>query len=158
MCVGPVVPPAEEDPPFVGYVIERDSCVVVAPVVESFPLGLVAGLGFGASGWCEGDAVEVTDEEDACRSAPGVMAGALARGLGVPDDLSIVAVAMSEQAALMSAPAMTTVSVDEREMGRLGVELLISRLEGESGPCTQKLFDGTLQVRGTSGPTGSPTG
>jgi DNA-binding LacI/PurR family transcriptional regulator len=92
------------------------------------------------------------------QAAPGVMAGALSRGLVVPDDLSTVAIAMSEQAALMSAPAMTTVSVDEREMGRLGVELLISRLEGESGPCTQKLFGGTLQVRGTSCPAASRTG
>jgi len=91
------------------------------------------------------------------QAAPGVMAGALARGLHVPDDLSIVAIAMSEQAALMSAPAMTTVSADEREMGRLGIELLISRLEGESGPYTQKLFQGTLHARGTSGPVRSRT-
>jgi DNA-binding LacI/PurR family transcriptional regulator len=89
------------------------------------------------------------------QAAPGVMAGALARGLRVPDDLSIVAIDMSEQAALMSAPAMTTVSPDEREMGRLGVELLISRLEGGSGPHAQKLFEGTLQARGTSGPAPS---
>jgi DNA-binding LacI/PurR family transcriptional regulator len=91
------------------------------------------------------------------QAAPGVMAGALARGLRVPDDLSIVAVAMSEQAALMSAPAMTTVSADEHEMGRQGIELLISQLEGRSGPRAQKLFEGTLQVRGTSGPAPSQT-
>ncbi|RNM12644.1 LacI family transcriptional regulator [Nocardioides pocheonensis] len=86
------------------------------------------------------------------QAAPGVMAGALARGLRVPDDLSVVAIAMSDQAALMSAPAMTAVSADEREMGRLGVELLIKRLEGEAGPHTQKLFEGVLKSRGTSGP------
>lgn len=89
------------------------------------------------------------------QAAPGVMAGALTRGLRVPDDLSIVAIAMSEQAALMSAPAMTTVSADEHELGRRGVELLISRLEGEPGPRTRKLFEGTLQVRGTCGPVPS---
>jgi DNA-binding LacI/PurR family transcriptional regulator len=92
------------------------------------------------------------------QAAPGVMAGALARGLRIPDDLSVVAVAMSEQAALMSVPAMTTVSADEHEMGRRGVELLISRLEGDPGPWTQKLFEGTLRVRGTSGPAPSPAG
>ncbi|WP_279433362.1 LacI family DNA-binding transcriptional regulator [Micromonospora sp. KC606] len=86
------------------------------------------------------------------QAAPGIMAGALTRGLRVPDHLSIVAIAMSEQAALMSAPAMTTVSPDEREMGRLGIELLINRLEGKPGAHTQKLFEGTLQIRGTSGP------
>jgi DNA-binding LacI/PurR family transcriptional regulator len=91
------------------------------------------------------------------QAAPGVMAGALTRGLRVPDDLSIVAIAMSEQAALMSAPAMTTISPDEREMGRIGVELLINRLEGQPGPYTQKLFEGTLQVRGTTGPAPSRT-
>lgn len=89
------------------------------------------------------------------QAAPGVMAGAIARGLLVPDDLSIVAIDMSQQAALMTTPAMTTVSPDERELGRLGVELLIRRLEGEPGPCTQKLFEGTLQIRGTSGPARS---
>jgi DNA-binding LacI/PurR family transcriptional regulator len=89
------------------------------------------------------------------QAAPGVMAGALARGLVIAEDLSLVAIAMSEQAALMSAPAMTTVGVDEHEMGRLGVELLIARLEGESGPPTQRLFTGTLQSRGTSGPARS---
>ncbi|MFC7597606.1 substrate-binding domain-containing protein [Terrabacter sp. GCM10028922] len=81
--------------------------------------------------------------------------GALARGLRVPDDLSIFAIDMSERAALMSAPAMTTVSPDEREMGRIGVELLISRLEGGSGPHAQKLFEGALHARGTSGPAPS---
>lgn len=91
------------------------------------------------------------------QAAPGLIAGALVRGVRVPEDLSIVAVAMSEQAALMSVPAMTTVSADEREMGRLGVELLINRLEGQAVPLTQKLFEGTLQVRGTSGPAPSRT-
>jgi DNA-binding LacI/PurR family transcriptional regulator len=86
------------------------------------------------------------------QASPGIVAGAIARGLRVPGDLSLVTIAMSEQAALMSVPAMTTVSADEREMGRLGVELLINRLEGEPGPYTQKLFEGTLHVRGTSGP------
>jgi DNA-binding LacI/PurR family transcriptional regulator len=91
------------------------------------------------------------------QAAPGVMAGALTRGLRVPHDLSIAAIAMSDQAALMSAPAMTTVSADEREMGRLGVELLIGRLEGRPAHRTQKLFEGTLRVRGTSGPAPTRT-
>jgi DNA-binding LacI/PurR family transcriptional regulator len=85
------------------------------------------------------------------------MAGALARSLRVPDDLSVVAVVMSEPAALMSVPAMTTVSVDERAMGRRGVELLISRLEGEPGPWTQILFEGTPAGSRNKRPsTGSP--
>lgn len=89
------------------------------------------------------------------QAAPGIMAGALTRRLRVPDDLSLVAIAMSEQAAMMSAPAMTTVSADEHEMGRLGIQLLIDRLEGQPGPHTQKLFHGTLQVRGTTAPARS---
>ena len=88
------------------------------------------------------------------QAAPGVMAGAISRGLHVPEDLSIVAIDMSQQAALMTTPSLTTVSPDERELGRLGVELLINRLEGAVGPLTQKLFEGPLQVRGTSGPPG----
>jgi DNA-binding LacI/PurR family transcriptional regulator len=86
------------------------------------------------------------------QAAPGVMLGAMARRMRIPEDLSIVGIAMSEQAALMSTPALTTVSADEHEMGRLGVELLIHRLEGETVPPNHKLFEGTLQVRGTSGP------
>lgn len=85
------------------------------------------------------------------QAAPGVMAGALARGLRIPDDLSLIAIAMSDQAACMSTPAMTTVSADEREMGRLGIELLINRLHDVSAAPTSKLFAGTLQERGTSG-------
>ena len=69
--------------------------------------------------------------------------------------VSLVAVAMSEQAAMMSAPAMTTVSADEHEMGRQGIQLLINQLEGQPGPHTQKLFQGTLQVRGTTAPARS---
>ena len=92
------------------------------------------------------------------QAAPGLMAGAISRGLRVPDDLSIVAIDMSQQAALMTTPSLTTVSPDERELGRLGVELLINRLEGALGPVTQKLFEGTLQVRGTSGPARSQAG
>lgn len=91
------------------------------------------------------------------QAAPGIMAGALTRGLRVPDDLSIVAIAMSEQAALMSAPAMTTVSADEHELGRQGIDLLISRLDDRPGPHAGKLFEGTLQIRGTSGPAPSRT-
>jgi DNA-binding LacI/PurR family transcriptional regulator len=92
------------------------------------------------------------------QAAPGIMAGALSRGLRVPGDLSIVAIAMSEQAALMSTPAMTTVSPDEHEMGRLGIELLVNQLEGKPSPHSQKLFEGTLQIRGTSGPAPTQTG
>lgn len=86
------------------------------------------------------------------QAAPGVMMGAMARQARVPQDLSIVGIAVSEQAALMSTPALTTVSADEHEMGRRAVELLIHRLEGETVPPNHKLFEGVLQVRGTSGP------
>ena len=84
-------------------------------------------------------------------AAPGLIAGACARRMNLPDDLSIVGIAISEQAALMSTPALTTVSANEHEMGQLRVELLIRRIEGEAGQSCHRLFEGTLQRRGSSG-------
>ncbi len=66
--------------------------------------------------------------------AIGVLRAAQARGLGVPDDLSVVGFDDMEQAANVT-PALTTVRQPLAEMGRIAVSLLVrllqkQRLEG----------------------------
>jgi DNA-binding LacI/PurR family transcriptional regulator len=86
------------------------------------------------------------------QAVPGIMAAAAGHGWRVPEDFSVVSIAMTPQAAEMTTPAMTTVSPSATEMGRAGVDVLIRRLEGADGPVSQQLFPGALEVRGTSGP------
>jgi DNA-binding LacI/PurR family transcriptional regulator len=86
------------------------------------------------------------------QAVPGIMVGAEQRGWRVPDDLSVVAITMTAQAAQMMIPPMTTVSPSASAMGRAGVDALIQRLEGRLLDASQMLFEGELTVRGTSGP------
>jgi LacI family transcriptional regulator len=63
--------------------------------------------------------------------AIGTMRAASARGLRIPDDLSIVGFDDLEWAQLMT-PALTTVRQPLAEMGRLAVSLLMRLLDGQS--------------------------
>lgn len=84
------------------------------------------------------------------QAVPGVMGAVRRHGWRVPDDFSIVSVAMTPQAALMTTPATTTVSPDANGMGRAAMAALIHRLGGGTDPAQQTLFPGDLIVRGTS--------
>lgn len=84
------------------------------------------------------------------QAVPGVMTAAQGHGWRVPQDFSLVSLAMTPQAALMTTPAMTTVSPDANGMGRAAMAALINRLDGGTEPATQTLFPGRLIVRGTS--------
>lgn len=84
-------------------------------------------------------------------AVPGVMAAVQQKGWRVPRDFSLVSIAMTPQAALMTTPATTTVSPDANGMGRAAMEALMHRLSGGTGPATQTVFPGELIVRGTSG-------
>jgi DNA-binding LacI/PurR family transcriptional regulator len=85
------------------------------------------------------------------QAVPGVITGARKHGWRVPQDFSLVSLAMTPQAALMTTPATTTVSPDANGMGRTAMAALIHRMDGGIGPATQTLFPGRLVVRGTSG-------
>jgi DNA-binding LacI/PurR family transcriptional regulator len=85
------------------------------------------------------------------QAVPGVMTAARQHGWRVPQDFSLVSLAMTPQAALMTTPATTTVSPDADGMGRAAMAALIHRLDGGIGRATQTLFPGRLVVRGTSG-------
>jgi len=60
--------------------------------------------------------------------AIGVLRAAAERGLGVPDDLSVVGFDDSEQSGLVT-PALTTVRQPLAEMGRMAVSLLLRLLD-----------------------------
>jgi LacI family transcriptional regulator len=63
--------------------------------------------------------------------AVGVMEAARARGLGIPEDLSIVGFD-DTQLARMSSPPLTTVRQPLAEMGRVAVRTALRLIEGES--------------------------
>ena len=62
--------------------------------------------------------------------AVGVLRAARARGVRVPEDLSVVGFDDSEQAAIVT-PALTTVRQPLAEMGRMAVSLLLRLLENQ---------------------------
>ncbi|CAA9541925.1 MAG: Transcriptional regulator, LacI family [uncultured Thermomicrobiales bacterium] len=83
---------------------------------------------------------------------PGMLRAGRAAGLDVPDDLSIMALA-SHRVAEAASPPLTAVDFPAVEMGRLGAEMLIARLEdGPASRPTQHLLRGDLTLRGTTGP------
>ncbi|MGN5633973.1 LacI family DNA-binding transcriptional regulator [Streptomyces sp. AC154] len=87
------------------------------------------------------------------QAVPGIMAAAVERGLRIPLDFSVVSIDVPEQAALMMTPTMTTVGPCAAAMGRAAAETLIRRIEGQQlGTPSQKLFDGELVTRSSSGP------
>jgi LacI family transcriptional regulator len=60
----------------------------------------------------------------------GVMIEAPARGLHVPDDLSVISFNDADDAAFLS-PSLTTVRVHAAEIGRAAGEHLIARMAGQ---------------------------
>jgi DNA-binding LacI/PurR family transcriptional regulator len=83
----------------------------------------------------------------------GIMRAIQEADLRIPDDFSVVGIT-SPRIATLVAPPLTTVDFPAEEMGRLGAELLIRRLEGGEAELqpTQVLLRGKLTVRGSSGP------
>jgi DNA-binding LacI/PurR family transcriptional regulator len=75
--------------------------------------------------------------------------------LRIPEDFSIVAIT-SRRMAEMTTPTLTSVEMPVAEMGRIGTELLIGQLEGETHQPTQLILPAELTVRQSSGPR--PTG
>lgn len=72
-------------------------------------------------------------------------------GRCIPDDLSVIAV-VPERLASLFTPALTTIDFPAARMGRMGVELLIRRLEGGGDEPTQQLLRADLSVRRSTGP------
>jgi DNA-binding LacI/PurR family transcriptional regulator len=85
------------------------------------------------------------------RAIPGIMQGVAERGWSIPDDFSLVAVVSSARAAEMVIPSLTTMEPPSARMARLGVELLIRKLEGAQ-EVPQILLPCRLVIRGSTSP------
>ncbi len=86
------------------------------------------------------------------RTMPGMMQAIADRGWRIPDDFSLVSIVSSGRAAEMMMPPLTTMEPPSAELGRLGVELLIQRLETQDQDPPQVLLPCQLVVRGSAGP------
>lgn len=63
------------------------------------------------------------------RSFPGMLQAITDRGWSVPEDISLISLVSSAHVAEMSMPPLTTLAPQAGSLGRLGVELLVGRLE-----------------------------
>jgi DNA-binding LacI/PurR family transcriptional regulator len=70
-------------------------------------------------------------------------------GLHIPEDFSLVTVLSPRQAEMMT-PALTSIDFPAAEMGRIGAELLIQKLEGQVDQPIQRLLRANLTVRRSS--------
>jgi len=86
------------------------------------------------------------------RTIPGIIQAITERGWHIPEDFSLMSVVSSARAAEMMMPPLTTMDPPTAEMGRIGVELLIQQLEGQTQTPSQILLPCTLVVRDSSGP------
>ena len=82
--------------------------------------------------------------------AVGALAAARARGLRVPDDLTVVGFG-DTAAARQAWPPLTTVSVPRHEMGATGMEELLGHF-GEGRTIARRVLEYRLQVRASCGP------
>lgn len=82
--------------------------------------------------------------------AQGVLAGLDERGLVVPEAMSLVG--CDDVLGAVTRPALTTVSNRSALAGRLGLELLLERLEGDLDAAPRRLIDTALVRRQTTGP------
>lgn len=86
------------------------------------------------------------------RAIPGIMQGIAERDWSIPDDFSLVAIVSSARAAEMVMPSLTTMEPPSAKMSRLGVELLIQKLDAVKEEVPQILLPCRLVIRGSTGP------
>ena len=82
-------------------------------------------------------------------AAIGALAALRARGLRVPDDVSVVGY---DGMRLLDSLDLTTVAQPLAEMGRVAADLLMERIETPGRPSTHRLVETRLVPRGSSGP------
>jgi DNA-binding LacI/PurR family transcriptional regulator len=82
----------------------------------------------------------------------GALEAASARGISVPEKLSVLSFGISDIAANMTVPAQTTIGVDGRELGRKAAEYLIARLKGDTTSTLQFLAKPQFVNRGSTAP------
>lgn len=90
------------------------------------------------------------------RAIPGIIRAITERELRIPEDISLLSLVSSPNVAQMSIPPLSTMDLPNIELGRLGVERLIHRLEvGDDQPAPCELRPCRLAVRGSTGPVRS---
>lgn len=84
-------------------------------------------------------------------SFPGILQAIADRGWSMPDDISLLSVVSSISVAEMSTPTLTTLAPQAAELGRLGVELLVEKLDGRSVSTADRLLPCHLVLGGSTG-------
>ncbi|MGA1811472.1 MULTISPECIES: LacI family DNA-binding transcriptional regulator [unclassified Frondihabitans] len=84
----------------------------------------------------------------------GLVSGLTSAGLSVPDDVSILAVASSNESGAATEPVLSTMNAPGHELGGLAVEALVARLDTGSTelphvllPCVLNVADSTVVAR-----------
>lgn len=84
-------------------------------------------------------------------SLPGILQAMADRGWSMPDDISLISVVSSRRVAEMSAPTLTTLAPLAADLGRLGVELLVEKLDGRPVSTADRLLPCQLVLGGSTG-------
>jgi DNA-binding LacI/PurR family transcriptional regulator len=95
--------------------------------------------------------LDLPDPPDAvfCYNDPlalGALRTILERGLRVPEDVAIAGFDDSEDGRF-STPTLTTISQDKRQIARYAVDLIVSRLGGDTSPPVTRKADWRLITR-----------
>lgn len=84
-------------------------------------------------------------------AAFGVVSGLTHAGLRIPQDVSILSLATTPEMGAMADPVLSTMNAPGVELGRLGVDALIDRLEGHAETLPQLLLPCPLNVAESTG-------
>lgn len=82
---------------------------------------------------------------------PGILKAIAARGLSIPEDISVVGL-LDESFAEVMTPPLTALSFSSRMLGFTAADLLVARLNGDEAAPRQILVRPELCVRGSTGP------
>lgn len=84
-------------------------------------------------------------------AVPGILKAITARGLSIPEDISVVGL-LDESFAEVMTPPLTALSFSSRTLGFTAAEMLVARLSGDETRPQQILVRPELCVRGSTGP------
>ena len=82
---------------------------------------------------------------------PGVIKAIQAKGLQVPENISIIGL-LNESMSELITPPLTTISFPAHEMGHEATRILIGHMTGELNTIRQVLLSPELTIRGSTGP------
>jgi len=85
------------------------------------------------------------------QSAVGVLRACHARGVTIPDDLSVIAM-IGDSMSELATPPLTTIDFPAEELGRTAARSLVDRLDGADATLRQVFVRPGLTIRGTTAP------